>query len=347
MRAAVLHAPYDLRVEERTSPTERDLGPRDCLVQVATVGVCGSDVHYYEHGRIGPFVVEQPMILGHECSGVVIACGAEVRSLAEGDRVAIEPGVPCRRCDHCRTGRYNLCADVVFLATPPVDGALCDFVVFPDDYLFRLPYGVSLEEGAMVEPLAVAVHATRRAGVTMGDTVAVLGCGTIGLLTIQAARAAGASRVIATDLQPNRLALAEDFGAETLDASADPAAAILEATGGGGVDVAFETAGTVGTTQQTVRIVRTGGTACLVGLPPESVFPFDVMEILSRELVALGVFRYANCFADCVGMVASGQVRLGPLVTGRYTLTQAREALEFAANRKGECVKLVIDVAGA
>nr|MBP7561946.1 alcohol dehydrogenase catalytic domain-containing protein [Armatimonadota bacterium] len=169
MKAAVLYAARDMRVESVPWPNAGDLGPRECLVRIHSVGVCGSDVHYYEHGRIGKFVVEQPLILGHECSGTVEAVGSDVSRVRVGERVAIEPGIPCRRCAHCRSGRYNLCPEVVFMATPPVHGSLCELVVHPDDFLYPLPEGVSFEEGAMVEPLAVGVHAARRAEIEPGD----------------------------------------------------------------------------------------------------------------------------------------------------------------------------------
>ena len=202
MRAAVLHGVRDLRVEDVPAPGA--LGPDECRVRIGAVGVCGSDVHYYEYGRIGPFVVDKPMILGHECAGTVVEVGSRVKGIAEGRRVAIEPGVPCRRCRFCHEGQYNLCRDVVFFATPPVDGAFCEYVVSPADFLFPIPDGMTLEQGALVEPLAVGMHAARRGGVKPGDTVAVIGMGTIGLLTLQAAIAHGATRAIAADVQQNR-----------------------------------------------------------------------------------------------------------------------------------------------
>ncbi len=347
MKAAVLYAARDMRVESVPWPNAGDLGPRECLVRIHSVGVCGSDVHYYEHGRIGKFVVEQPLILGHECSGTVEAVGSDVSRVRVGERVAIEPGIPCRRCAHCRSGRYNLCPEVVFMATPPVHGSLCELVVHPDDFLYPLPEGVSFEEGAMVEPLAVGVHAARRAEIEPGDSVVILGCGAIGLLALQAASAAGATRIIAFDQVENRLALAAALGAEAIGSrAADPVAAVAEATGGRGADVVIETAGAVATTQGAVRMARVGGRVCLVGLPPESVFPLDVMSILNRELDVTSVFRYANCFGRCLDLVASGKVSLAPLVTGRYPLESVVDAFEFASTRKAECVKIVIQVAG-
>lgn len=344
MRAAVLHGVRDLRVENVPAPGAP--GPGQCRVRIGAVGVCGSDVHYYEHGRIGPFVVETPMILGHECAGTVTEVGAGVRGITEGQRVAIEPGVPCRRCRFCREGKYNLCRDVVFFATPPVDGAFCEYVLSPADFLFPLPDGMTLEQGAMVEPLAVGMHAARRGGVKPGDTVAVIGMGTIGLLTLQAAIAHGATRAIAADVQPNRLAVASQVGATRLvDAASESVVdAVRDETAGLGADVVFEAAGTVATVQQTAECVRPAGVVVLVGLPPESQFPFDIMSLLNREFDLRGVFRYANVYAAGVELIAAGRVQTEPLITARYGLEQAEEALLFASTRKDACIKVMVSV---
>ena len=232
MRAAVLHAPGDVRIEERERPQP---GPREVLVQVTAVGVCGSDVHYYEHGRIGPFVVEAPLVLGHESAGRVVELGEGATDHSVGDRVTLEPGVPCGRCRECRAGRYNLCGDVVFFATPPIDGAFADFVAIHEDFAFALPEALSDEEGALMEPLSVGVWACRKAGVSAGDRVLVTGAGPIGLLAMQCALAYGATEVIVSDVNERRLALARRTGAtrvvragEPLDFEAD---ALIECSG--------------------------------------------------------------------------------------------------------------------
>src|SRR5215216_4423246 len=209
-RAAVLTRPGEIVVEDRPIP---EPGPREVLVEIASVGVCGSDIHYYEHGRIGPFVVNAPLILGHESAGRVAAVGDEVTKHAVGDRVTLEPGVPCGRCEQCRAGRYNLCPDVVFFATPPVDGAFADYAVIHEDFAFSLPDSLSDDVGALMEPLSVAIWACRRAGVTAGDRVLVTGAGPIGLLVLQVARAFGATQVEISDVSEPRLALARRTGA--------------------------------------------------------------------------------------------------------------------------------------
>jgi L-iditol 2-dehydrogenase len=344
MRAAVLHRTRDLRVENVPVPTE--VGPDDCLVRIGAVGVCGSDVHYYEHGRIGSFVVESPMILGHECSGTVVRCGANVTGLAEGDPVALEPGIPCGHCRHCRVGRYNLCRDVVFFATPPIDGSFCEYVVHPASFLYKLPPGMPLEHGAMAEPLAVGVHAVNRSGLRMGDTVVVIGMGTIGLLTMAAARAAGAGEVIACDVQENRLALAGQLGATHLVNAREQSIADVtrEVTSGRGADIVFETAGTVRTVQQTPDCAATGGMILLVGLPEESVFPFNVIDLLAREVDVRTIFRYANCYAACVSLIATKKVDVTPLITARYGLEDVVAAMDFASTQKDKCIKVLVEV---
>jgi len=225
MKAVYLEEIGRLDVREIPIP---EPGPRDVLVKMKSVGVCGSDIHYYEHGRIGDFVVREPLILGHECAGEVVEAGPEVIALQPGDRVAIEPGVPCRHCKHCLSGRYNLCTDVVFLATPPVDGAFCEYVTSPDDFAYKLPDNVSTEAGATIEPLSVGMHAVNLTGVGAGEAVLVLGAGPIGLLAVAAAAAAGAGHITAVDLLPNRLEAAGLMGASrTVNANEEDVAEAL------------------------------------------------------------------------------------------------------------------------
>ncbi|ULH13828.1 NAD(P)-dependent alcohol dehydrogenase, partial (plasmid) [Deinococcus sp. KNUC1210] len=209
-KTSLLNAVRDLSWEERTVPAP---GPFEVRVQVQRIGVCGSDVHYYTHGRIGGFVVEAPLVLGHEVSGTVEAVGEGVTRLKVGDRVALEPGIPCRKCAYCKTGHYNLCPQMHFMATPPVDGALSEWVIWPEDFTFAIPDSMSLDSAALLEPLAVGVWAARRGGVKMGDSVAVIGAGPIGCTTLQAAKAAGATTLIAVDLEDFRLDLARQLGA--------------------------------------------------------------------------------------------------------------------------------------
>lgn len=264
-----------------------------------SVGICGSDVHYLVHGRICNFVVEQPMVIGHEAAGVVAKCGASVKNLKVGDRVAIEPGVPCRMCDVCKAGRYNLCKDMSFCATPPVDGNLARFYAHPADFCFKLPDQVSMEEGALLEPLSVGVYACERAGITIDSEVLILGAGPIGLVTLLAAKAMGAAKVVITDLTASRLELAKELGADlTYQVSrempeAETLKQILELMGGAAPNKTLDCSGAESTCRLAMLITQMGGCVVIVGMGPTEV-KTPLFVAASREIDIRGVFRYCN-----------------------------------------------------
>ncbi|HEY5788368.1 MAG TPA: alcohol dehydrogenase catalytic domain-containing protein, partial [Microlunatus sp.] len=208
-RSAVLHAPHQLAIEDLPVP---EPAAGEVLVRVVAVGICGSDVHYYEHGRIGPYVVDAPMVIGHEAAGIVVGVGPGVSSDRVGEFVALEPGVPCRNCPTCLSGRYNLCPDVVFFATPPVDGAICEYVTLAAAFAHPVPTGLDHDQAAMAEPVSVGIWACRRSDARVGDRVLVTGAGPIGLLTAQVARAFGARSVTVTDMNPFRVEIAGRLG---------------------------------------------------------------------------------------------------------------------------------------
>ncbi|HZS87296.1 MAG TPA: NAD(P)-dependent alcohol dehydrogenase [Chloroflexota bacterium] len=343
MKAAVLQRARVLTMEQRPRP---EPGPGEVLVRVRSVGVCGSDVHYYTHGRIGPFVVESPLVLGHEMAGTIAALGPGVTTRTVGQRVAVEPGVPDRVCEFCRSGRYNLCPNVRFMATPPVDGAFTEFVVMPQDFVFPLPDHVSLEEGAMIEPLSVGVYAVHRSGLRAGQDVAVLGAGPIGLVTLQAARAAGAGAITVVDLDAHRLEVAASMGATaTVDASRDdPQSRILELTGGRGVDLVFEAAGSPRTAAMAVHLARRGGRVAVIGLPPEDNCPFPLVAAMAKEVDIVTVFRYANVYPAAIALVAEGRVNVKDLITHRFTLEEAERALQLSDRREDGVVKALVEV---
>ncbi len=329
-RAAVLYAPGDLRVEERPMP---EPGPREVLVEIAAVGVCGSDVHYYEHGRIGPFVVREPLILGHESAGRVVELGSEASRHAVGDRVTLEPGVPCGRCRECRAGRYNLCRDVRFFATPPVDGAFADFVTIHEDFAFALPDSVSDVAGALMEPLSVGIWACRKAGVTAGDRVLVTGAGPIGLLAMQVALAFGATEVAISDVNELRLAAAERMGAtRVLQAGSDEPDE---------VDVLIECSGHPTAVAAGIEAVRPAGTAVLVGMGPEPTSELPVALIQTSELWVTGTFRYANTYPVALALAANERVDVGALITGHYELEDTEDALNAARTDAGS-IKVMV-----
>ena len=338
-RAAVLHGVHDLRVDEVPVPAP---GPREVLVEVRAVGVCGSDVHYYEHGRIGPYVVSEPLILGHESSGVVVGQGSGATRHQLGQRVALEPGVPCGRCRQCRAGRYNLCADVRFFATPPVHGAFANYVTIHEDFAFALPDEVSDDAGALIEPLSVGIWACRKAGLRGGEHVLVTGAGPIGLLAMQAALALGATRVTVADINLHRLELARRTGAtRAVDLRERP-------LGEAGVeaDVLLECSGHPAALADGIRSLRPGGAAVAVGMGPgeEAAIPLALLQ--NREITLTGTFRYANTYPTAIELVAAGRVDVEAIVTGHFPLDQAEQALR-ASREDTRSVKAVVVPAGA
>lgn len=321
MRANVLVAKGVMQMDHLAIPA---LDPDQVLVEVAAVGVCGSDVHYYRHGRIGPYIVDRPLILGHELSGRITAVGGAVDGDRVGQRVAIEPQRPCRRCAQCKAGRYNLCPDMQFFATPPIDGAFAEYVAIQADFAHPIPDEVSDEAAALIEPLSVGIWACQRAGVQPGSRVLIAGAGPIGVIAAQVARAFGASEIHITDVSEERLAFALRHGAtHALDAR-------RESTDGLDVDVFIDASGAAPAVRSGIRAVGPAGRVILVGLGHDDV-ELPVSWIQNREIWVSGVFRYANTWPLGIRLVAEGEVDLDALVTGRFPLSEAEGALEAGA----------------
>ncbi|QFG69228.1 NAD(P)-dependent alcohol dehydrogenase [Ornithinimicrobium pratense] len=324
-RTAVLLQPGTIQVQERPRPQP---GPDEVLIQVTSVGVCGSDTHYYTHGRIGSYAVTAPLVLGHESAGVIVGVGEGVDPARAGQRVSIEPGVPCRQCEQCLSGRYNLCPDMVFHATPPVDGSLSEVIVHHHAFAHAVPDEVGDDAAAMVEPLSVALWACRKAAVGPGDRVLVTGAGPVGLLCAQVARVAGAAEVVVVDVNPHRLAVAAAHGAtDTVDARE----VSLDEWHGGrpAPHVLLECSGHPGSTLAGLQSLAPAGRAVLVGMGGDTLdLPLSLVQ--ERELLVTGVFRYANTWPTAIALVANGQVRLDDLVTGHFRLDQTAEALTAA-----------------
>ncbi|KAI1267721.1 GroES-like protein [Xylariaceae sp. FL1019] len=351
----VLRAVKEVAFEDRPKPTIKD--QHDVIVRVAQTGICGSDVHYWQRGRIGPFILNSPMVLGHESSGVVHEVGSAVKHLKAGDRVAMEPGVPCRRCDYCRSGAYHLCGDMIFAATPPWDGTLAKYYVNAADFCYRIPDNMDLEEGAMVEPVSVAVAITKTAELKAHQKVVVLGCGPIGILCQAVAKAAGASTVIGIDIVQSRLNIAKSYGVDgtylpqrpeagvdAMEHAEKTANDIKEEMGlGEGADVVLECSGAEACIQMGIFVARRGGTFVQAGMGKE-VVNFPITAVCTKGLVVKGSIRYlAGCYPAAIDLISSGKIEVKKLITNRFKFEQAEEAFELVRQARQDVFKVMIE----
>ncbi|EGS17058.1 dehydrogenase-like protein [Thermochaetoides thermophila DSM 1495] len=340
----VLKKPNEVSFEER--PVPKLQSPHDVLVAVNYTGICGSDVHYWVHGAIGHFVVKDPMVLGHESAGTVVEVGSAVTSLKPGDRVALEPGYPCRRCNNCLSGKYNLCPDMVFAATPPYDGTLTGFWTAPADFCYKLPDNVSLQEGALIEPLAVAVHIVRQARVSPGQSVVVMGAGPVGLLCAAVARAFGASKVVSVDIVQSKLDFAKKFAAthtymsQRVSAEENAKNLLKAADLPGGADVVIDASGAEPSIQTSLHVVRMGGTYVQGGMGKADI-TFPIMALCLKEVTARGSFRYGSGdYKLAIELVGSGKVDVKQLINGVVPFEKAEDA--FKKVREGQVIKILI-----
>ncbi|MEY4981223.1 MAG: hypothetical protein RL174_561 [Actinomycetota bacterium] len=317
MRASYLLEQGKVAIREVDVP---QLDADEVLVKVAAVGVCGSDVHYYQHGKIGPYVVNHPLILGHELSGTIAAVGADVDASRIGERVAVEPQRPCRECEQCKAGRYNLCPNIEFYATPPIDGAFAEFVKIQAHFAFKIPDHVSFEAAALIEPLSVCIWAAQRAEITKGSRVLIAGAGPIGVIMAQVASAFGAAEVIISDISEDRRNFALNFGATR---AIDPREESVE---GLGVNAFVDASGVAQAVFSGIKAVGPAGHVLLVGLGSEEM-NLPISHIQNNEIWVTGVFRYANTWPTGIDLVASGKVNLDALVTHTFGLDDVESAL--------------------
>lgn len=343
MKAAVMNGIGKMGFEERRIPAA---GDNEVLVKLEYVGICGSDLHYYETGAIGDYVVKPPFVLGHEPGGTVVEVGKNVTHLKVGDRVALEPGKTCGHCEFCKTGRYNLCPDVVFFATPPVDGVFQEYVAHEADLCFKLPENVSTMEGALIEPLAVGFHAAMQGDAKAGQTAVVMGAGCIGLVTMMALKAMGVSKVYVVDIMQKRLDKAMELGADGVinGSEVNAVEAVMELTGGKGCDLAIETAGTQITTVQTIHMTKKGSTIVLVGYSKSGEMTLPMSLALDKELTFKTVFRYRHIYPMAIDAVAAGKVNLKGIVTDIFSLDEVQKAMDYSVNNKADIVKAVIKI---
>lgn len=340
-RALVLEKQHELAIRDIDLPA--DPGPGEVKIKLHTVGVCGSDVHYYTHGRIGPFVVNAPMVLGHEAAGTIVEVGQGVTNLKVGDRVCMEPGVPDPNSKASRLGMYNVDPAVTFWATPPIHGVLTPYVVHPANYTFKLPDNVSFAEGAMVEPFAVGMQAATKARIRPGDTAVVMGAGPIGTMVALAALAGGCARVIISDLAQPKLDIAALY-LGIIPVNIREKSLVDEVnrlTDQWGADVIFECSGSPRAWQGIIDGLRPGGTIVVVGLPVEPV-DFDIASLSVKEATITSVFRYAHQYDRAIALMASGRVDLRPLISETFRFEDSIEAFDRAVEARPSDVKLQI-----
>ena len=348
MKSLVLEKKDEISLRDfpQISRDEEVLGSREVWIKLHTVGICGSDVHYYTHGRIGPFVVNDPMILGHEASGTVIELGADVTTLKTGDRVCMEPGIPDPNSRATRMGMYNVDPAVRFWATPPVHGILRPTCVHPEDFTFKLPDNVSFGEAAMVEPLAVGIHAATKARIKPGDNAVVMGAGPIGLVTALSALAAGCARVFVTDLADKKLEIAGSLSRASVPVnvtSQSLAYNVMQATDGWGVDVVFEATGSPQAARTVFEMLAPNGCVVMIGGQSDPV-QYDAGAAMVREARVENIFRYAHVFARCVGMISSGAIDVKPLITRTFAFEDSVHAFDLAASAPLADVKMQIEL---
>lgn len=343
MKVSVMTDVKTLAFIERPIP---QIGAADVLVKVEAVGICGSDLHFFEHGQLGDYVVEPPFVLGHEASGTVVEVGQAVTSLAVGDRVALEPGITCGKCEYCKSGKYNLCADVVFFATPPVDGVLQEYVSHPADLCFKLPDHVTPAEGAMVEPLAVGLHAAMQGRAQIGQTAVITGTGCIGLMSLLALKAMGVSNVIVVDVIETRLKKAAELGAShTINAATeDVVERVLALTGQKGCDLVIETAGLADTTNKAIQYCKKGAHIVLVGYSKEGHRDLKIELAMDKELFFDTVFRYRHLYPVAIEAIAAGRIPAKEVISDIYAFDDVQKAFMDSMTNKVDIIKSLVTI---
>jgi L-iditol 2-dehydrogenase len=344
MKTAIMTELGKLAFIDEPTPEPKD---DEVLVKVGYVGICGSDLHYFESGRIGNFVVEFPFVLGHEVAGTVEKVGRDVRGLLPGDRVALEPNVSCGVCEYCRSGLYNLCPDVVFFATPPVGGTFREYVTHPARLSFRLPDNVSTMEGALIEPLSVGVHAAAIGEAMPGQSAVVTGSGCIGLSSLLALRAEGVEDVTVVDMERKRLEKAMELGAKHVVNAADEAdmvAKLRGLTGDRGFDLAVETSGTEAATRQAILSVRKGGVVVVVGYSPGGEMTIPLNHMIDNEISMKTVFRYRDTYPKAIQAVSDGMIDLKAIATNVFAFDDLQTAMEQSIKDKANIVKSVVKI---
>jgi L-idonate 5-dehydrogenase len=344
MSCYVLYGEKDIRCERREIPS---LKPKEVLIRMKRVGICGSDIHYFYDGGVGNFTVNHPFIIGHEGAGEVAGIGEGVTNLTVGMRVAISPSQPCYQCKYCTDGRYNLCTNMRYLGSastnPHVNGVFCEYFITTSRNCYPIPDSLGYAEAAMIEPLSVAMNVVKRAGIKHSSSVLIIGVGTIGQLILLVARAFGANKIAVSEIIKERRELAVAQGADISLNPFDPLTnKQLMDFSGGGFDVVIEASGTPSAIRQTIELTQPGGTIVLVGLSPEEV-SLPISNITTKELQIVGSYRFANVFDDAINLAASGRIDLKPLITNTLSYEKLKDAIQLAG-LKGPVIKVQVEI---
>lgn len=337
MQAAYLIKPYCIELREVEKPEIKD--ENDVLIKIKSVGICGSDIHYYKEGRIGSFIVKEPLILGHESSGIVEKTGKNVKHLKEGDKVTIEPGIPCRKCEYCKEGKYNLCPDVKFFATPPVNGTFCEYIVHPSDFVYKIPESLSFEVATLVEPLSVGIHASNLINLRPGESVIISGLGPVGLLAMVAAKVSGAN-VYGIEKSKSRIEFAKKLGVKHIINTEETDIKEIKNILPEKVDVVFECSGFAGLMEESLYWVKRGGRIVFIGMGTD-IINFNISKVTVDEIKISGIFRYANTYKKAIEILSNTD--LSSMISKRFSLEEVKEALEYPG-KNPDCLKVVVNI---
>jgi L-iditol 2-dehydrogenase len=340
-KTAVLTNKLKVEIENQIP---REIGEEEVLVKVMAVGICGSDIHFYENGRIGRKEVTYPFVLGHESAGIVVEVGEKVTNFKKGDRVAVEPGVSCMKCEYCKKGRYNICPNVQFLSSPPTNGTFTQYLVHPEHFLHRIPDHVTFEEAALVEPLSVGIQACKNSELKRGDDVLITGLGPIGLMTVIAAKEFGAKKIIVSDIEPLRLVLSKKLGATHFINPKEEklTSRIAEITDGIGVDISIDTSGQPFVINEVIHTIKRGGKLVPIGFPVTENVPLDITQMIMKEIFLITVYRFANTYPLGIEIMASKKYNCNLLITDHFSLDEADLALEKARTTKQTSIKVMV-----
>jgi L-iditol 2-dehydrogenase len=332
------------QMEMREIPSPKIVRDTDVLLKIEAVGVCGSDIHYYETGRIGNQVVQYPFVVGHECAGRVVEIGAAVKNLRPGQLVAVEPAVSCHQCDQCRAGREHTCRKLVFLGCPgQIAGCLCEYLVMPAECCFPIDGKLTATQGVLCEPFAIGLYAVKQSQIQHEAKVAVLGAGPIGLSVMAAAKASGAAKVYMTEIIKERIRLAQNNGADRVgNPHEENIVASINKAEPGGMNIVYECAGQSETLDQGIELLKPGGKMMIVGIPRESRVSFSPDLMRRKEITLINVRRQNHCTQQAIDLIAAGKVNLDFMATHQFDFAQTQKAFDLVAAYKDGAVKVIV-----